>query len=111
MDNNSEVRAYAALALGKLNDTRTQYPLIQALGDQDDKVRANAAEALGLMNWLIQELGDPNPNIRSRAIETLGDIGNGQTIDPLKNVSLNDKDLDVRIRAAEALEKLGAPLS
>jgi HEAT repeat protein len=45
-DENSYVRATAALVLGDLKDTRGVEPLIEALSDESHGVRKNAAFAL-----------------------------------------------------------------
>ena len=43
--------AAAAWALGRLGDERAVEPLVGALSDEDDKVRAKAAAALERLGW------------------------------------------------------------
>jgi HEAT repeat protein len=45
-DNDSQIRANAAEALGNIGDTRSVRPLIQALKDDNINVRNEAAHAL-----------------------------------------------------------------
>src|SRR5262249_24431166 len=75
-DDNAEVRARAAEALGTLGGEEVVEPLIEALQSQSELVRERAAKALGT-------LGDP------RACE------------PLRNLAANDHDRYVRAAAEE----------
>ena len=58
-DRNSDVRRYAAWALGEIGDARVVVPLIGALKDEDPWVREEATGAL----WLITEpyFGEEDP--------------------------------------------------
>ncbi|MCP1392008.1 MAG: HEAT repeat domain-containing protein [Methanothrix harundinacea] len=65
-----------------IGDPRAVDPLIEALNDENEWVRLNAAKALG-------EINDP------------------RTIKPLVE-AMDDNNVDVREAVREALEKLGA---
>lgn len=81
-EENAKTCAAAALALGRIGDSRALNPLIGKLEDGSAYVRASAAEGLG---WL----------------------GNRSAIRPLEN-ALKDDSEEVRQTAEEALKKLSA---
>ena len=121
-----DVRSSAAVALGKIGDTRAVEPLIAALGDQNEVVRRGGAMALGKISdrWqippavepLIVALGDEDKWVRRWAAVALGEIGDTRAVEPLI-VALGDEDRvtgdgigdvkDVRHYAADALDRLG----
>ncbi len=137
LDEVSEVRSRAAWALGKIEASEAIDELVQALGDSDWKVRKSAARALGDMyafdaiNDLVWKLEDENWEVRSEVavvLEYLGWIP--KTIDEeilniiakekweellyLKQLNLykilnflNDRDKDVRSKAAWVLGEIG----
>ena len=81
-DNNGEVRARAAEALGWIEDREAVESLAELLrNDEDPEVRASAADALG-------------------------EIGDKSAVRALKNAALNDKDEDVQDNAMDAIEAL-----
>lgn len=85
--------------------------LLKALGDEDDEVRMNAAEALVNIDALaveplIKALGDEDWYIRGNAATALGLIGDARAVEPLIK-ALGEKDWDVRKKAAAALGKIG----
>ena len=59
---------------------------------------------------LIQALKDEDKRVRLGAARVLGDIGDGRAIEPLTK-SLKDRNKDVREAAKQALEKLEAKKS
>ena len=75
------VRAQAALSLGKLRDISAVQPLIAALGDEYKSVRKNAAQALGA-------------------------IGDKSAMVPLAELAQKDSDADVRRETQEAMEMI-----
>lgn len=106
-DNNSTIRANAAEALGKINDSRVVDPLIYALHDRNSSVRQNAVLALDSLagGSLIQSLKDKDIEVRKCAIYKLGSFGvNGLLIQVLKDQTQNST---VRVSAAFALGSLG----
>ncbi len=110
-DDHRWVRENAAVALGKIGDTRSVEPLIHALKDDHRWVRENAAVALGKIGDtrsvepLIHALKDDHRWVREKAAGALGQIGNPRAVEPLFH-TLKDKDSYVRKEAAEALKLL-----
>ncbi|MFA4948463.1 MAG: HEAT repeat domain-containing protein, partial [Candidatus Krumholzibacteriia bacterium] len=107
------VRMWAAEILGWLNAASAAAVLADALSDISPEVRAKAAGALGkikddrAVNMLLELLvSDPVPFVRVKASQALGLIGHPAVIDYLVNI-LKDPEWWVRVRAVEALEKLG----
>lgn len=103
-DASPEVRAAAALALGRLRCRASIEPLIEGLRDAQPAVRASAAEALGLLapllvtgargelgrlkavDALIATLKDADPTVRLRTVETLGLMKENMAAAPLAGV-------------------------
>ena len=102
--------------------------LIQALSNDNVRLRAHAAKALPVIGVeaheavpaLIQALGDPHAEVRQQAAFSLGLIGALTTVQPSGAVypsaeetvialvaTLQDEDLNVRSNAASALGMLG----
>ncbi|MEO6890080.1 MAG: HEAT repeat domain-containing protein [Ktedonobacteraceae bacterium] len=120
-DEQGEIRQCAALALGGMGDSRdTDWfvrahreqvlgPLIQALADQDAKVRAQVAQAL--CGWadkravepLLAVVQDVSAEVRWEAVATLSVLKDERALEPLLNAFFTDEDLMVRAYAAEGL--------
>jgi HEAT repeat protein len=89
-------------------------PLIQALQDENSKVRKSTAEALGKIGDvravapLIQALDDERWEVRWGASGALGEIGDKSALAPLIH-ALKDEDIKVRKSVAEALGNMGEP--
>ena len=79
----ADVRTYAALALGLLEDPRAVGTLVRALRDEDS-------------------------NVRFHAIEALGRIGSREGAHPLAAVA-ESRDFDVAFAALDALARIGEP--
>ena len=99
--------------MGRIGNQQAVDALIQALKDEDKKVRYCAALALGrignqqAVETLIQALKDKDKIItRKRVAEALCKIDSCQAVEPLIQ-ALKDKDRNVRYHAAEALGKIG----
>lgn len=112
-DINDQVRARAASALGKLGDKRAVADLIRImLADPVPYVRIQVVRALGALgdpralHYLIDALKDGEWWVRIRVVEALEQLGE-QAIEPLY-LALEDRDKEVRARAAMTLERLGA---
>src|SRR5579862_7868657 len=121
---NWRVRRNAVEALGKIEDARAVEPLIGALRDTDEDVQQEAEAALGKIGApavepLIGALSDRDRHVRERAAGALGEIGDARAVEPLIR-ALGEGYLEtlggfggpyalVSIRAAMALEKIGAP--
>ncbi len=75
------LRARAALAVGRLQDSTSAPALVPLLRDPDPGVRREAAFALGQIGWkgariaLEAALGDGDPGTVELAIEALGKLG------------------------------------
>jgi HEAT repeat protein len=111
-DRNDLLRMAAAEALGAIADTRATQPLIRAtLRDPAPQVRAQAAAAVAriegdrAIDVLVAALADPDYATRLRALEAFEAIRVEDTA-PLES-ALRDPNVDVRRRAALALERVG----
>ncbi|MBN2044319.1 MAG: HEAT repeat domain-containing protein [Anaerolineales bacterium] len=103
-------RYFAASALGKIGDLQSVEPLIRTLVDADAPTRMAAAEALGeigdpgAVEPLIGVLKDPHPKVREQSAHALVKIG-APALEALE-ITLEDKDDEVRKAAAEVLKKI-----
>jgi HEAT repeat protein len=78
-DDSLDVRSWAALILGRINDPKTAEVLMTAAGDakEDNSVRCNAVYSLGLMKsaaaapLMEKLLTDPEPGIQANAAVAL----------------------------------------
>lgn len=110
-DEDTEVRAAAANALGKLQDARAVSGLIAALKDAAPKVRAAAANALGdfkdprAIAGLSALLGDTSKDVRSNALDALSSYEEGVTNAGVVKL-LGDEDVEIRHRAAHLLGQI-----
>src|SRR6266699_3038998 len=120
-DEQNEVREYATLVLAWLSESRdtdwfvrahrkqVQGPLIQALLEQEGKVRAAAAQALG--DWgdvqavepLLELVQDEDPEVRRQVVEAIGYLQDERALEPLLNAFFTDDDERVRAFAAQSL--------
>jgi len=80
-DPRPEVRARAALAVGRLQDSTSVAALLPLLEDASPEVKREAVFALGQIGHrsaatpLLAKLNDPDPETSLRAIEALGKLG------------------------------------
>ena len=97
----------------KLKAKKDVEGLIKALGHRDEYVRENAVRALGeignarAIEGLIKALDDSDWPVREAAAEELGKIGDPRAVEHL--IKALDDDIDVRLKAVEALGKIGEP--
>ena len=112
LDASPEVRAKAAGALGKIKDGRAIGKLTELLiSEPIPFVRTRVSQALGsignpsVIHYLVNILKDPEWWVRVRAVEALEQLGE-QSI-PSLLIALEDEDMEVRKRAALALERIG----
>jgi HEAT repeat protein len=106
-------RYWAARILGASTSFASAAHLITALQDRSEKVRAEAARALGrlkapqathpLTNTLLR---DPRAPVREEAARALGEIGDERALGTL-NRALNELPYEVRAGALAAMEKMG----
>jgi HEAT repeat protein len=110
------VRASATDALGDFPDHASAVGpwLLTALGDADELVRSNAADALGRVRYrpagaaLAGTLTtDQSALVRAGAAESLGDLGDPTHAEAVAAAARNDPDEAVRAYAAASLGLLG----
>ncbi len=112
-DEDATLSRQAALALGKLRETRAVGALVRCLSDERAMVRENAAWALGLVGGkkagqaLRGLLKDPDRDVRREAVLSLGRMKQKVSVQALIAVLLEDADIDVRADAARALGVMG----
>ncbi|HEX7520143.1 MAG TPA: HEAT repeat domain-containing protein, partial [Candidatus Deferrimicrobium sp.] len=113
-DQNPNVRAAAAKALGTL-DCRDALPNLVAALKDIEWVRFSALEALSGMREdaavepILALLSDPSPTTRHTAIEALGEIGSFRAGDALL-AHLGNTDRDERAAVLKSLLRIGVPL-
>ena len=111
-DENPEIRAHAAAALGRLMDGDALPALLLATRDPEPSVRAQVARALGQLEdrravpELIGALKDPDGGVRLEAVRALGFLRERQAAGPLTELFTDD---ELREEASEALLRIGAP--
>jgi len=108
-------RRAAVCGAGLSRDPRAIPPLLTALKDPDDGVRAAAAEACGRLRStatvtnLIGLLNGTDRQIAEKAAEALGNIGDSRAVTPLITLIRKSGHGDDRKRAIEALGKIRSP--
>ncbi len=128
-DKDPDVRAGAAVALGKIGDASAVGPIIPLLDDKDPAVRCRAAEALAnfqdprilpalvgaLKRMEIPEMGlicgcqaDPEWESASRAAWALGELRDRAAV-PSLIAALDKGDEFFQAHVAEALGRIGDP--
>ncbi len=104
-------RAAIVDALGWSGDQSVLLTLEQASKFEDIEVRCAALRAgakLGhhsVAEWVVEALSDDDPNVRVQAVNSASALGLVQAV-PLLQSMVEDRELWVRLRAAEALEIL-----
>ncbi|HOI70020.1 MAG TPA: HEAT repeat domain-containing protein [Methanothrix sp.] len=108
------VKASSYGALVKLGQTEYLPFVIEALTNEDETVRTNAALDLGdiadptTVDPLIKALRDEEYLVRGSAAVALGNIGDPKAIDALTYMAKNDENEANRVSAEEALEAINA---
>lgn len=113
--NDPQVRQYAAMLLGQSGEPEGIGPLLYAIRDPDKKVRARAAEALGMIgdpsvDSLVLLMNEPDWKIRYRAAEALGITGSKKGV-PSLITALDDPKDHVRYMAAKAIGATGSGMA
>jgi HEAT repeat protein len=108
-----DVRAWAAQGLGELGDRSVLPVLLKASEDPDDFfLRYIVAGVLigwrerGALPALVRLLGDPAREVRTVAVVGVGVLGDQGSVEVVAG-RLQDDDVDVRVKAVEALAVLG----
>lgn len=114
-DRDPEVRQVAARALGRSKDPRAAAPLLGALVGNAVPTRVVAQALLrlgaGAQPALVAALEDPEEMVRAVAVEILGLSSAVMASRAIQRSLDTDASLEVRIRAARSLGRVGLPSS
>ncbi|MEM3101511.1 MAG: HEAT repeat domain-containing protein [Candidatus Nitrosotenuis sp.] len=118
-ETDQDMKKQAIITLDRINHPYTVDILIEALNNEDQKIRESAVDILGkikvkdprIINILLKALNDKNPRVRKMAILSLEkrDDLNGDIINAISRLAMNDNDRFVRRRAILALARLKNP--
>ena len=106
-----DTRDFAILILGQIGDARAVDPLIQALKDEDKRMRVSAAGAFReikdsrTIEPLTKALEHEEVYLRIDAAEALGKVGDVRAVEPLTQALSHES---VRRSAEKALEEIKA---
>jgi len=112
LDEDGDVRIYAARTLAGFQDDAYLLPLFMLLKDQNEEVRR---EAVGLVagvggertaEKILPLLEDENVSVRTVAASMLGEMHSGDAVESLLGL-LKNKDVKMRQAAVDALSKIG----
>jgi HEAT repeat protein len=110
-------RQRAAEALGELADARAVEALIAALELPDRLVRRAAVVSLGkiggpaVVEPLVRALQDKERDVRGQAALALGAVGDARAVEPLLQAWRQDREGEVRLAAAQAVQRVGPELA
>jgi HEAT repeat protein len=110
----AEVRAAAALGLGKLRPPAALRSLMDIVSDPHAAVRAAAIEAIGqyritsALETVLLALSDDHEKVRLASVLALAGWNDPKAEEALRVEGLHDSDLWVRYRAGEALGAKGS---
>ncbi len=112
-EGDGNLRWGAAIALGKIRDPRAIDPLIRALADKYQNVRAESAMSLAAIGKpalepLLRFLRDSDRSIRIEVVTALGELKDTDAIRPLMQI-LDTADEDERVEIADALDAILIP--
>jgi HEAT repeat protein len=111
-DEQRDVRARAARALGSTRDVRAALPLLARVTDGDRQVQAQAVQALGALGdrravpALVRLLGEGSAELRAGVIDALGRLGDPAAVPALSALARRGP-LDDSAR--RALGEIGSP--
>lgn len=107
-----QLRATAALSLGKLGEEKALQPLFESVNDNNEIVRVGTAKALGSYRKqeVIDTLGalatqDPSENVRCNALLSLGAIRDLKVVEYIKKAEMDPVSMKVRNTATAILNK------
>jgi len=109
-DGDGNLRWGAAIALGKIRDLRAIDPLIRALADKYENVRAESAKSLAAigkpaLGQLVRFLQNSDRSVRIEVVTALGELKDTDAIQPLMQI-LETADEDERVEIADALDAI-----
>jgi HEAT repeat protein len=112
-EGDGNLRWGAAIALGKIRDPRAIEPLIRALADKYENVRAESASSLAAMGKpalgpLLRFLKFSDGPVRLEVVTVLGELHDTDAIQPLVQM-LENADDDERKEIADALDAILIP--
>jgi HEAT repeat protein len=112
-EGDGNLRWGAAIALGKIRDPRAIEPLIRALADKYENVRAEAATSLAAIGKpalepLIRFLKFSDRSVRIEVVTALGELKDTDAIQPLIQM-LENADEEERKAIADALDAILIP--
>jgi HEAT repeat protein len=107
-----QIRSYAAEVLGMTEHPRAIDPLIEALNDENKKVRAKVRRALysigePSVNPLIETLNNEANNFKEEIIAALGSVGKPSAVDALISIAKNQSS-DLRLDAIQAMCRINS---
>lgn len=112
-DRDPEVRQVAARALGRSGDPRAATPLLRCLSGSGVPPRVVSQALLrlgpGAYSSLVAALDEPDELVRAVAVEILGLSSAVAAARAVERALTHDSSLEVRIRAARALGRVGLP--
>ena len=113
-EGDGNLRWGAAIALGKIRDLRAIDPLIRALADKYENVRAESAKSLAAIGKpalkpLVRFLQDSDRSVRIEVVTALGGLRDTDAIQPLMQI-LDTADEDERVEIADALDAILIPV-
>jgi bilin biosynthesis protein len=112
-DEDWHVRMGAAIALRIIGGEELIPEFVHLLHDKNPYVRGESAKSLGrlgdatILKHLLEALGDEAKYVRIRAAGAIGRIPDPAAIPALEKVLMEDREDDVRHRAAETLLMIG----
>lgn len=112
LDEDADVRIYAARALSETDMPQIIVPLTMLLSDPDGEVRKEAAGILGAMRGkavtdrLIKLMNESDVTVKLKIVEVLGDIGDPEAADEIAKF-LGSGDPELLYEAVRALGKIG----
>ncbi|MBA7511667.1 hypothetical protein ES705_03663 [subsurface metagenome] len=110
-DEDDNVRAFAALSLGRIKDKSSIGALIEALNDERLVVKIEAIRALGEIGeseaipMLLPLIEDSNPRLRCEVASSLGKLGNKEGLDAVLK-EIEDVESPLRVKAILALRDI-----
>ena len=113
LDEDPDVRIYAARVLGRTGSQQIIVPITMLLSDENTEVSKEAAVILGKMRGeaiverLVKMLETPDLEVKKKIIEVLGDIGADESLSIIVGL-LESPSFELQYEAVKSLGKMGA---